>query len=85
MLLRRLLDDEGIESKAFAIEGETREDFFVGETCTGQQYRFILPGPQLHRNEWQSCLCLPAAFQQRLRFGQTEKTQHYNEKPSKMI
>lgn len=63
MLLRRLLDDEGIESKTFAIEGETREDFFVGETCTGQQYRFILPGPQLHRNEWLSCLCLLEALQ----------------------
>lgn len=26
-----------------------------------------------------------AAFQQRLRFGQTAKTQQYSEKPSKMI
>ncbi|WP_454633204.1 1-phosphofructokinase family hexose kinase [Bradyrhizobium cenepequi] len=55
-LLRRLLDDEGVASRTFAISGETREDFFASEISTGQQYRFILPGPRLEESEWQACL-----------------------------
>lgn len=55
-LLRKLLDAEGIASRVLPIAGETREDFFVSETSTGQQYRFILPGPQLAEEEWKACL-----------------------------
>ena len=55
-LLRELLDGEGVASQTFAIADETREDFFVSETSTGQQYRFILPGPRLNEAEWQECL-----------------------------
>lgn len=61
-LLRRLLDGEGIAGRALPIAGETREDFFVDETSTGQQYRFILPGPRLAAHEWQSCLAAVAAL-----------------------
>src|SRR5512139_192878 len=61
-LLRRLLDDEGIASHALPIVGETREDFFVSETATGQQYRFILPGPRLGEDEWKACLAAVAAL-----------------------
>jgi 6-phosphofructokinase 2 len=57
-LLRMLLQREGIASQTFPIAGETREDFFVSETSTGQQYRFILPGPSLTEDEWQECLTL---------------------------
>jgi 6-phosphofructokinase 2 len=56
--LRKLVEREGVASSTFAIEDETREDFFVSETATGQQYRFILPGPLLRENEWQECLNL---------------------------
>ncbi len=56
--LRKLVEREGVASQTFAISDETREDFFVGETDTGQQYRFILPGPQLLQSEWQCCLDL---------------------------
>lgn len=59
-LLRRLLDGEGIASHALTIAAETREDFFVHETCTGQQYRFILPGPRLAEGEWKACLAAVA-------------------------
>jgi 6-phosphofructokinase 2 len=45
--LRRLLDDEGISGLPIEIAGETRENFAVFETATGQQYRFILPGPEM--------------------------------------
>lgn len=56
--LRKLLEREGVASRAFAIAGETRENFFVAEISTGQQYRFILPGPQLGESEWPECLNL---------------------------
>jgi 6-phosphofructokinase 2 len=61
-LLRKLLDDEGVASRTFPIADETREDFFVSETSSGQQYRFILPGPQLADREWQAGLELVAAL-----------------------
>jgi 6-phosphofructokinase 2 len=60
-LLRRLLDQEGVASRTFAIAQETREDFFVSEIATGQPYRFILPGPRLSEGEWQECLKLLSA------------------------
>ncbi|MGQ0681475.1 1-phosphofructokinase family hexose kinase [Bradyrhizobium sp.] len=61
-LLRRLLEGEGIAGRALPIAGETREDFFVDETSTGQQYRFILPGPRLAEHEWKSCLAAVAGL-----------------------
>jgi 6-phosphofructokinase 2 len=57
-LLRKLVEQEGVASRTFAITDETREDFFVGEVSTGQQYRFILPGPTLAESEWRECLNL---------------------------
>ena len=56
--LRRLVEGEGVASQTFAIADETREDFFVSEISTGQQYRFILPGPRLAESEWRECLNL---------------------------
>lgn len=61
-LLRRLLDAEGVASRTFPIAEETREDFFVQEVSTGQQYRFILPGPKLSASEWSECLRLIGAL-----------------------
>jgi 6-phosphofructokinase 2 len=57
-LLHELVEREGVASRTFSIAGETREDFFVSEISTGQQYRFILPGPKLTENEWSECLNL---------------------------
>ena len=65
-LLRRLLDDEGIASQALPIAGETREDFFVSETATGRQYRFILPGPRLGDDEWNACLAAVRSEERRV-------------------
>lgn len=62
-LLRQLLDNEGIESLTFPIAGETRQDFFVREISTGQPYRFILPGPPLAEDEWQTCLAMLSALE----------------------
>ena len=61
-LLRKLLDREGVASRTFAIAEETRENFFVSESSTGQPYRFILPGPQLSEGEWLDCLKLLSAI-----------------------
>lgn len=61
-LVRKLLEAEGVASQTFRIEGETRQDFFVHEVSTDQQYRFILPGPRLADTEWQECLKLIAAL-----------------------
>lgn len=63
ILLRELLDREGITSQSLAIREETREDFFVSETSTGNQYRFILPGPRLKEGEWQECLRLVSSIE----------------------
>ncbi|MDE2376940.1 1-phosphofructokinase family hexose kinase [Bradyrhizobium sp.] len=61
-MLRRLLDAESVDSQTFPIAGETREDFFVHESSTARQYRFILPGPRLTDGEWSECLRLVASL-----------------------
>ena len=68
VLLRALLDREGVASRTFAIADETREDFFVSEASTGEQYRFILPGPRLNGGEWQECLNLISTIEPFPRF-----------------
>jgi len=55
-LLRKLTDMEGVQSQTVTIAEETREDFTIVEEASGQQYRFVLPGPQLSEAEWRSCL-----------------------------
>jgi 6-phosphofructokinase 2 len=54
-LLRRLVDEEGVVSLAFRASEETRADFTVSEKETGDQFRFVLPGPQLSEQEWRQC------------------------------
>jgi 6-phosphofructokinase 2 len=51
-----LLDQEEIEHRVIEIEGWTRENFSVLESATGQQYRFVLPGPAVKEAEWMQCL-----------------------------
>ena len=57
-LLRRLVERENVPSRTSTIAEETREDFSVTEISSGQQYRFVLPGPQLNEAEWHECLDL---------------------------
>lgn len=56
IMLRDLLDREGIFHHPVPIEGWTRENLTVSEKSTGQQYRFVMPGPVLREGEWQQCL-----------------------------
>jgi len=55
-LLRHLMDREGVRSVAIAVAQNTREDFTVLEQASGQQYRFVLPGPAVAEAEWRNLL-----------------------------
>ena len=67
-LLRRLVDQEGIPSLMVQAAEETREDFTVLEEVTGNQFRFVLPGPQLAEREWRDCLEAIASFKGRTEY-----------------
>ena len=54
--LARRMRNEGVASVAIPIDGETREDFTAVETSSGQQYRFVLPGPTLSTTDWRALL-----------------------------
>ncbi len=41
-----LLETEGIKAVSFPIDGLTRQSFSVREINSGEQYRFVLPGPE---------------------------------------
>lgn len=64
-LLRRLIDEEGIRSLTIQIGEETRESFAVVEDATGQQFRFVLPGPKLTEAECRSCFDALASLERR--------------------
>ena len=55
-MLVELLAIEHVPQKPIKIINETRENVNVTETSTGQQYRFILPGPALELNTWDACI-----------------------------
>lgn len=55
-LLQQLVDREEVRSLVVPSAGETREDFTVLDAASGEQYRFVLPGPHLHGVEWMACL-----------------------------
>ena len=49
--LCELLRGAGVAFTSVPIAGATRESFTVDETSTGEQYRFVLPGPALTLSE----------------------------------
>jgi 6-phosphofructokinase 2 len=51
-----MLAAEGVPFHWVKINGRTRESFTVNEQCSGQQYRFVLPGPRLTFAERARCL-----------------------------
>jgi len=53
---RQLLETEGIIGRVIPIAGSTRENVTIDETSTGEQFRFVLQGPELSEREWQSAL-----------------------------
>lgn len=55
-LVCELLDRAAVPYRRVSIGGFTRESFTVNESSTGQQYRFVLPGPMLSETERDECL-----------------------------
>jgi 6-phosphofructokinase 2 len=54
-LLHELLQAEGVATYPVPVRGHTRESFTVSEARTRQEFRFVLPGPQLSQAEWTAC------------------------------
>jgi len=55
-LLEKLVNRESVSHLTIPIAGDTREDITVDEKSTGNQFRFVLPGPTLSDKEMQACL-----------------------------
>ncbi len=53
---RELLEREGIVGRAVRIAASTRQSFTVDETDTGEQFRFVLQGPEMREPEWRAFL-----------------------------
>jgi 6-phosphofructokinase 2 len=53
---QELLEAEGITGCPIPIEGATRPNVTVDETSTGDQYRFVIEGPEIREAEWRQCL-----------------------------
>lgn len=54
--LEELLVAEGTRGQAIHISGSTRQSFTVFERSTQQQYRFVMPGPELDASECRRCI-----------------------------
>lgn len=51
-----LLDDDDVEEHIVPIAGSTRECFTAIDRRSGQEYRFVTPGPELTDEEQERCL-----------------------------
>jgi 6-phosphofructokinase 2 len=54
--LQHRLEQDGLSTLCVPINGETRESFTVQDNSTGEEYRFVMTGPQLSEAEWTACL-----------------------------
>jgi 6-phosphofructokinase 2 len=54
-MLQELLDEQDLDHWPIQIEGMTRENLTVLEETSERQFRFGMPGPTLHEEEWQRC------------------------------
>lgn len=55
-MLSQLLEQEGVPSVPVPIAGHTRESFTVLESASGQEFRFVLPGPDIQPDEIQTLM-----------------------------
>ena len=51
-----MIDAIGLQHRAIPIRGYTRVSHTVYERSSGQEYRFVPQGPEIHEDEWQACL-----------------------------
>jgi 6-phosphofructokinase 2 len=54
--LHQLVNGEGIQSVTIELLEETRQSFTVLEKGSGDEYRFVLPGPALSESDLRNCL-----------------------------
>ena len=57
----QLMRAEQVRSHVVPIAQETRESFSVHELSSGQDFRFVLPGPTMTAFEYQTCFDFVAA------------------------
>jgi 6-phosphofructokinase 2 len=55
-MLEALLNAETLTHRRLAIQGWTRENFTATEEESGNQFRFVMQGPELSEAEWQNAL-----------------------------
>ena len=55
-MLHTLLAAEQVPCRSIPIGGAIRESFAVNDRMTNQQFRFVLPGPELSEHEQHACL-----------------------------
>ncbi|WP_218003073.1 1-phosphofructokinase family hexose kinase [Nocardia asiatica] len=55
-LLEQLVRDAGVPPRPVRVAESTRESLSVTETTSGEQYRFVFPGPRLTDPEQHRCL-----------------------------
>ena len=61
----------GLAVRPVRIGADTRISFTVAETSSGEEYRFVMPGPELAPSEWQACLDAVVPYvHERKQFGQ---------------
>lgn len=53
--LHNLLQAEHLPLHAIPIGAQTRQNFSVHESSSGEDFRFVLPGPELSAAEWTAC------------------------------
>ncbi len=54
-LLQDLLEEEQVEYQAVNASDTIRENINIYEKSSGEQYRFIMPGPKLNKEDWLRC------------------------------
>lgn len=60
-MLERLVAAEEVRHQSFMIARDCRANFTANEISTGQQFRFVMPGPTLGEEEWTAGLGLTTA------------------------
>lgn len=56
LLLKSLLEKEGIQGNEISFNKWTRESFIVYEESSDSQYRFNPPGPEMEKKDWKDCI-----------------------------
>jgi len=55
-IIKSKLEEEHVKYKIMPIIGDTRENITIFEGNSNQQFRFIMPGPELTDDEWENTL-----------------------------